>query len=361
MDRGTVLKYHVNFEPPSILVDLKTYADAELIVKIPRKILDAKDGTNDIDFKILSDSDVLSNFTEDNSKYFRTLTIQVPVGSSMIKIIGTELLGLPSSHETDLIRINTFPNISNIQSPHIRDNEWNIEIIMDGIYQDNGRIFVVISGQYATNYPSNELVLESYIRPGNRIAIVNVSHPSNSYLPGATYDLTVLHGEYSKTIKWIPLPREAEVKVDLADKTRYVKIINWEKAQLPNRWIAWLELCAGKNYLTSPIFQVTSDIETRQKEVFKIIQPGACIHSDFSVFAEDPNSIQISFLEKIKGSEMHAIQTQVLDEKIDELKKENSELKSEIAKKDAVIMEQIKTIENLASKIRNMVFQIIGF
>jgi len=359
INEGTVLQYHVNFEPPSIVFNIETFGEAKLIVKIPRNLLDARDGQNDIDFKVKSDADQISNFSDESSKDFRTLTIQVPVGSSKITIVGTELLNLPTSKETDLIRINTFPNISNIHSPHIRENEWNIEVVMDGVYQDNGRIFVVISGHYSSNYPSNEYVVESYIREGNRIAIMDVSHPSNSYLTGTEYDLTVIHGEYSKTVKWIPLPREPELKIDLEGKERYVKVINWQKAKLENRWTAWLELCAGKSYLTSPILQVTSDIETRQKEVFKIIQPGSCIRGDFTVFAKDPKTISVSFLEKIDPTEMHDVRIQVLEDRVIDLKNEIKDLKLEVAKKDEIIKEQIKTIENLAMKIKNIIFNLL--
>ncbi len=358
INKGQVLMYHVNFEPPSLELSIKTYGDAELIIKIPRKILDARNTEGDIDFKVVSDADEVSKFKDERSKYFRTLTIPVPVGSSKITIIGTDLLNLPISKPTDLIRVNTFPDLSNIHSPHIRENEWNIEVIMDGVYQDSGRIFVVISGQYATNYPSKEYVVESSIRDGNRITIIDVSHPSNSYLPGEKYDLTIIHGNYSKTVKWIPLPREAELEIELDDKERYVKIINWQKAKLENRWIAWLELCAGKSYLTSPILQVTSDLEIRQKEVFKIIQPGSCIHGDFTVFAENPETISVSFLEEIDPTNMQEVRIQVLEDKINEMRNEILELQSESAKKDDVIKEQIKTIENLASKIKNIFYNL---
>lgn len=361
MDKGNILLYHVKFDPPSIEFDIETFGDAKLIVKIPRNLLDAKDNNeNDVDFIVKSDADKIYNFQDESTKYFRTLTIPVPVGSSKITIIGTNLLNLPTSEETDLIRINTFPNISKIHSPHIRDNEWNIEVIMDGVFQDSGRIFVVVSGRYASNYPSDEYIVESSIRPGNRIAILDVSHPSNSYLPGATYDLTVIHGNYSKTVKWIPLPQEKELEKDLSDKDRYVKIINWHKSKLKDRWTAFLELCSGKNYLTSPILEVTTDIETRQKEIFKIIQPGSCIRQEFNVFAKDPTTISVSFLEKIDVTGMHDIQVQVLEEKVNDLRQENLELKSELVKKEEIIREQIKTIEKLAQKIKNIIFNIIG-
>ena len=67
------------------------------------------------------------------------------------------------------------------------------------------------------------------------------------------------------------------------------------------------------------------------------------------------------FVPKEKGGDMPQVGVKSLPTKISEMEDEIHKLKQEIAKKDAVIREQVKVIQNLASMVKKAVFVYFEF
>jgi hypothetical protein len=64
-------------------------------------------------------------------------------------------------------------------------------------------------------------------------------------------------------------------------------------------------------------------------------------------------------VDKSSGVSPPPIETEPSSSTLEQLKKENQELKKQLEDKNAIIMEQIKVIQNLASMVRNAIFEPI--
>jgi hypothetical protein len=354
INKGEILFYAIELEPPSLIFDIKTFGEGKLYVNISRNLLDSLEDGEDKDFTIFADTTKIKNYDEQKTEFSRTLEITFPVGTSKIRIVGTDIINLPDFDESNLIRIYTFPDISRIHNSHIWGNEMNVEVIVDGEYQDQGRVILIAEGLFSTNYPSRQWVQEGWILPSNPIAIINMKHPSNSYIPGAVYDLTAIHGKYSTTTQWIPVPetKKIERQMDFTGKERTVKVLSWYKSDSPQKWVTFLELCAGKRDLSTPILQMISDIEIREMEIKKVIEAGSCVRDQFGMLAKDPKNISVFFVEKHeKINEDFLDKMEILENKLEQIEQKVLFLEAELAKKDLVIMEQLKVIQDLISKI----------
>jgi hypothetical protein len=71
--------------------------------------------------------------------------------------------------------------------------------------------------------------------------------------------------------------------------------------------------------------------------------------------------VTFEFVPVDKSSEISPppIETEPSSSTLEQLTKENQELKKQLEDKNAIIMEQIKVIQNLASMIRNAIFEPI--
>jgi hypothetical protein len=117
-----------------------------------------------------------------------------------------------------------------------------------------------------------------------------------------------------------------------------IKVISAIETGRPNQYLIYFEICAGTKKVTVPEVTVSSDSESYTREVATVLNPGSCYLVDSNVEADEPTTIDVTFGNVVKD-----------DTQIVELKAEISELKEELKKKDAVLMEQLKVIQNLAS------------
>jgi predicted secreted protein with PEFG-CTERM motif len=74
----------------SLIVSLQTTNDGNLTITLPRKLVDAKNGTNDDQFFVLVDG-ADTGFQESKTSTDRTLSIPFSVGTEKIEIIGTQV------------------------------------------------------------------------------------------------------------------------------------------------------------------------------------------------------------------------------------------------------------------------------
>jgi len=85
---GSVISIIEDFESHSLIVSISTTSDGELVITLPRNVIDAKTGDSDDTFFVLIDGEE-AEFDETTTSTDRTLTIPFPDGSEEIEIIGT--------------------------------------------------------------------------------------------------------------------------------------------------------------------------------------------------------------------------------------------------------------------------------
>lgn len=81
----------INTHETSLVISLNSTSDGNLIIDLPRTLIDAKLGANDDQFIVLVD-DTYTTFHETKTNTDRTLTIAFTNGSERIEIIGTQAL-----------------------------------------------------------------------------------------------------------------------------------------------------------------------------------------------------------------------------------------------------------------------------
>ena len=85
---GSVLSVTPDDEANSLIVKIKTTSDGQLIITLPRALIDAKTNGEDDDFFVLIDGEEVE-FDETTTSTDRTLTINFPDGAEEIEIIGS--------------------------------------------------------------------------------------------------------------------------------------------------------------------------------------------------------------------------------------------------------------------------------
>ena len=72
---GEVLDFEIDSENTSLLIFIDARARGELIITLPRDIIDAKIGSEDIDFDVFIRGMKLTSYDETITPYDRTITI----------------------------------------------------------------------------------------------------------------------------------------------------------------------------------------------------------------------------------------------------------------------------------------------
>jgi len=140
--------------------------------------------------------------------------------------------------------------------------------------------------------------------------------------------------------------------------------------KIKGKYVAFFDVCAGEKRLIGPEIIVYSDIDERKAPVGSVIGINSCFGHSAEIYAESIDSIKVDFAENSKVtddkslSEVADMQTKIdeQDQEIKELKEEVTALKGiieekdeAIAKKDAILMEQVKVLKDLADRISNTI------
>lgn len=88
---GTVDDISINPQDTSLVISLKSYADGNLTMTLPRSLIDAKDGMNDDQFFVLVDG-ADTDFAENKTSTDRTITVSIPQDTTQVEIIGTQVV-----------------------------------------------------------------------------------------------------------------------------------------------------------------------------------------------------------------------------------------------------------------------------
>ncbi len=95
-----VLGFEIDPENSSLIVTLDARARGELIITLPRNLIDAKTGSGDSDFSIFVSGLKLISYDETATSFDRTVTIPLKRGNSEIIITGTHVFSQVATTQT---------------------------------------------------------------------------------------------------------------------------------------------------------------------------------------------------------------------------------------------------------------------
>lgn len=88
---ATIDDMQISPQDTSLIISLKSTADGNLTVTLPRALIDAKDGANDDQFFVLVDG-ADTDFAELKTDTDRTITVAIPQDTSQVEVIGTQVV-----------------------------------------------------------------------------------------------------------------------------------------------------------------------------------------------------------------------------------------------------------------------------
>jgi hypothetical protein len=145
---GEVLRFELDSENTSLLISIDARARGELIITLPRAIIDAKIGLDDTDFDIYIRGMQLSSYEETITPYDRTVTIPFKRSNDELSIVGTHMFSQPAVTTQSQSIDQTVQSELNEQIPKgqaklliFSDTEWA------GAFQSSNIDFTEISGQ----------------------------------------------------------------------------------------------------------------------------------------------------------------------------------------------------------------------
>ena len=145
---GEVLNFELDSENTSLLISIDARARGELIITLPRDIIDAKMGSEDTDFEVFIRGMQLASYEETITPYDRTITIPFKRSNDELSIVGTHMFSQPA------VTIQTQSIEQTVQSElndKIPDGQAKLLIFSDtewaGAFQSSNIDFTEISGQ----------------------------------------------------------------------------------------------------------------------------------------------------------------------------------------------------------------------
>ena len=145
---GEVLNFELDSENTALLITIDARARGELIITLPRAIIDAKIGSEDIEFEVFIRGMQLSSYEETITPYDRTITIPFKRSNDELSIVGTHMFSQPAvTMQTQSIE-QTVQSELNKEVPNeqaklliFSDTEWS------GAFQSSNIALTEISGQ----------------------------------------------------------------------------------------------------------------------------------------------------------------------------------------------------------------------
>ena len=146
---GEVLGFEIDSENTSLIIPVDIRARGELIITLPRSLIDAKIGSDDSEFIIYIGISKLDSFDEIKTSSDRTITIPVKRSNHEIKIIGTQVLSQVITAPTVQLQIEK--KIETELRSEIPEGKAKLLIFSDtewsGALQASGFDYIEIVGQ----------------------------------------------------------------------------------------------------------------------------------------------------------------------------------------------------------------------
>ena len=145
---GEILDFELDSETTSLLIFIDARARGELIITLPRSIIDAKIGSEDIDFDVFIRGMKLTSYDEAITPYDRTITIPFKRSNDELSIVGTYVFSQPAATVQTQSIDQTVQSELNEKIPDgqaklliFSDTEWT------GAFQSSSVDFTEIAGQ----------------------------------------------------------------------------------------------------------------------------------------------------------------------------------------------------------------------
>jgi hypothetical protein len=145
---GEVLDFEIDSENTSLLIFIDARARGELIITLPRSIIDAKIGSEDTDFDVFIRGMQLTSYDETITPYDRTITIPFKRSNDELTIVGTHIFSQPAATVQTQSIDQTVQSELNEKIPDgqaklliFSDTEWT------GAFQSSNVDFTEIAGQ----------------------------------------------------------------------------------------------------------------------------------------------------------------------------------------------------------------------
>jgi hypothetical protein len=145
---GEVLDFELDSENTSLLIFIDARARGELIITLPRAVIDAKIGSEDIDFDVFIRGMQLTSYDETITPYDRTITIPFKRSNNELSIVGTHIFSQPAA----TVQIQSIDQtVQSELNEKIPDGQAKLLIFSDteweGAFQSSSVDFTEISGQ----------------------------------------------------------------------------------------------------------------------------------------------------------------------------------------------------------------------
>ena len=145
---GEILDFELDSETTSLLIFIDARARGELIITLPRSIIDAKIGSEDIDFDVFIRGMQLTSYDETITPYDRTITIPFKRSNDELSIVGTHIFSQPAATVQTQSIDQTVQSELNEKIP---DGQAKLLIFSDtnwsGAFQSSSVDFTEIAGQ----------------------------------------------------------------------------------------------------------------------------------------------------------------------------------------------------------------------
>jgi len=145
---GDVLNFEIDSETASLYIFIDARARGELIITLPRYLIDAKIGSEDTDFDIFIRGMKLASYDETITPYDRTVTIPFKRSNDELSIVGTHVFSQPTA-TTQTQSIDQI--VQSELNVNIPDGKAKLLIFSDtewaGAFQSSNIDFTEIVGQ----------------------------------------------------------------------------------------------------------------------------------------------------------------------------------------------------------------------
>jgi len=230
-----------------------------------------------------------------------------------------------------------------------------ITVTIEGELDDEGKVMLYIKGFFGSE-PVKSYLQEYTFTEGNPTHVFDLDYP---FLPNEIYMVSAINGYTIEELEWIPLTATQQESTS-KDTSKNSNTI--EEQQLA------LALDVPTSEQTT---FVDSDLVQSLQEENKLLRQeiekkDAVIMEQIRVIQDLASQITNAAFSNTIESMPHLIALEettseqtILDDSdlVQSLSEENKLLRQEIEKKDAVLMEQIRVIQDLASKLTNAVFE----
>jgi len=232
----------------------------------------------------------------------------------------------------------------------------DVVVTIEGELADGGVVILYIEGFFGSNsvggYSQEHTVTEN-----NPTHVFDLDYP---FLPNEVYTLTALNGHTHKKLQWVPLPVTQEESTSKQETSENSQTIE----EIPLAFT--LEEPTSKQTIFDDSDLVQSLSEENKLLKQEIEKKNAVIMEQIKVIQDLASQITNAIFSNTNDSmpvlialEEPTSEQTILDDSdsVQSLSEENKMLREEIEKKDAVIMEQIRVIQDLASQLTNANFE----